>query len=155
MKTFRFTLEAVRTVRQRQENAALEQYARALVARQQAFDALDTIEEQITRDNTQWQELLAAGCNAAQAAQAQQYHRSLEKRLEESILALNAAERRVNAASNTMLAARQQREIVDVYREKQLARHQRLTMREEQKNLDEFAGRRAISFQAAFDLPHE
>jgi flagellar export protein FliJ len=151
MKTFRFSLEAVRTVRQRQENEALEQYAQALLVRKQAFDALEAMDGWLGRDSAQLQKLLADGCSGATAAQAHQFHRSLEKRRDDCIAALGAAERRVNAASQKMLAARQQREIVDVYCEKQLARHQRLVLREEQKLMDEFAGRRATSFHAVSD----
>jgi flagellar biosynthesis chaperone FliJ len=48
-----------------------------------------------------------------------------------------------------MLATRQQREMVDVYREKQQAVHQRLELREEQKILDEFAIRRVTALNSA------
>ena len=149
MKAFRFTLEAVRTLRQRQENEALEAYAGALLARQQILDALAALEEQIARDFARTRQLLANSCTAAQAAQAQNYHRSLENKREESVIALGLAERRVHAASQAMLAARQQREIVDTFREKQHAVHQRLELREEQKLLDEFAGRRVTSLHPA------
>jgi flagellar export protein FliJ len=142
MKAFRFTLEAVRTIRQRQENEALEFYARALLSRQHALASLEAIHHRIAEDFARMRQLLAGGCTAAQAAQAQNYHRSLEKMREEAVGALEQAERRVNAASQAMLIARQQREIVDVYREKQQAVHQRAELREEQKTLDEFALRR-------------
>jgi flagellar export protein FliJ len=142
MKAFRFTLEAVRTIRQRQENEALEFYARALRARQNALDALDAVHHLIVNDFARMRQLLAGGCAAAQAAQAQNYHRSLERMREDAATALEQAERRVNAASQAMLTARQQREIVDVYREKQNAAYQRAELREEQKTMDEFASRR-------------
>ena len=71
-------------------------------------------------------------------------------------LTLGQAERRVNAASQAMLVARQQREMVDVYREKQLAAHDRLGLREEQKILDEFAIRRVTALNSAqSDTDHE
>jgi flagellar export protein FliJ len=142
MKAFRFTLEAVRTLRQRQEHEALEDYIRALVGRQQAWQAVETIDQLIGSDFAQMRQMLAGGCTAAQAAQAQNYHRSLEKKRDDGVTALGQAERRVNAASQAMLAARQQREMVDVYRQKQQAQHQRLEWREEQKIMDEFAVRR-------------
>jgi hypothetical protein len=65
-------------------------------------------------DFARMRQLLAGGCAAAQAAQAQNYHRSLEKLREEAVAALGQAERRVNVASQAMLTARQQREMVDV-----------------------------------------
>jgi flagellar export protein FliJ len=154
MKAFRFTLEAVRTLRQRQEQEALEEYARALLARQQALEGLAALDQRIGQDFAQMRELLAKSCTAAQAAQAQNYHRSLEKKREESMGALGQAERRVNTASKAMLAARQQREMVEVYREKQHAVHQRLELREEQKILDEFALRRVTALHSALAHTH-
>jgi flagellar export protein FliJ len=153
MKAFRFTLEAVRTIRQRQENEALEFYARALLARQHALDSLEAIHRLIGDDFARTRQLLALGCTAAQAAQAQNYHRSLERMREDAVAALEQAERRVKAASQAMLTARQQREIVDIYREKQQAVHQRAELREEQKTLDEFANRRVNPLHSAQTHP--
>jgi flagellar export protein FliJ len=149
MKAFRFTLEAVRTVRQRQENDALENYARALQVRQQAVDLLEAIHQRIGDDFVQMRHLLSAGCTAAQAAQAQNYHRSLEIMRSDGLASLEQAERRVKAAFQAMLAARQQREIVDVYREKQQGVYQRAEMRAEQKVQDEFAIRRVTALHSA------
>jgi flagellar export protein FliJ len=156
MKAFRFTLEAVRTLRQRQEQQALETYARALLSRQQMLELLKEMDQRIGRDFVQMRQLLAGRCTAAQAAQAQNFHSSLEKKRDDCVAALGQAERRVNAASQAMLAARQQREMVDVYRGKQQAAHQRLELREEQKILDEFAIRRVTALNSAqADHHHE
>jgi flagellar export protein FliJ len=149
MKAFRFTLEAVRTLRQRQEQEALENYARALLARQQVLNLLADMDQRIRRDYVEMRKLLAARPTAAQAAQAQQFHASLEKKRDDCVAALGQAERRLNATSHAMLAARQQREMVDVYREKQHAVHERLGLREEQKILDEFAVRRVTALNSA------
>jgi flagellar export protein FliJ len=154
MKAFRFTLEAVRTLRQRQEQEALEDYARALLARQQVLDLLTDMDQRIGRDFVQMRKLLAGRCTAAQAAQAQNFHASLEKKRDDCVTALGKAERRVNAASRAMLAARQQREMVEVYRDKQQAAHQRLALREEQKILDEFAIRRVTALNSVSTDSH-
>ena len=156
MKAFRFTLEAVRTLRQRQEREALEGYIHALLYRQKALAALEAVDQSIARDFAQMRQLLAGSCTAARAAQAQNYHRSLEVQRDAASVALAQAERRVNEASQTMIAARQQRETVDVYREKQHALHQRLELREEQKMMDEFALRRVTApISAQTDTYHE
>jgi len=149
MRAFRFTLEAVRTVRQRQETEAQEHYARALLARQKALDLLESFHQRIAEDFAQMRRLLAGGCSAGQAAQAQTYHRSLEKLRDNCAAELERAECRVKADSQAMLAARQQREIVDIYCEKQHAVYQRAEWREEQKNQDELAGRRMTSLNSA------
>jgi flagellar export protein FliJ len=149
MKAFRFTLEAVRILRQRQEQEAMENCARALLARQQAADLLEAIEQRIGREDEQMRRLLAKGCPAVEAAQAQDHHTWLAKKRREGLAALELAERRLHVASQAMLVARQQREMVDVYREKQQAVYQRLEWREEQKILDEFAMRRVGALPSA------
>jgi flagellar export protein FliJ len=152
MKAFRFTLEAARTVRQRKENDALEEFARALAARQHVLDLLEGMDADIGDDWSHIRHLLAGGCNAAQAAQAYFFHRSLETKRDDCVAALGQAERRVQSAWQAMLAAHQAREIVDIYRKKQQTRHHRLEAREEQKVLDEFGVRRATGASAG--QPH-
>ena len=135
-------------MRQRKENEALEEYARALAARQQIVSLLEIMDARIHADWAHIRGLLADGCNAAHATQAHSFHRSLEAKRDDCVAALGQAERRVQLASQAMLAAHQQREIVDIFREKQYACHQRLEAREEQKVLDEFAGRSSTAAHA-------
>ena len=65
MKAFRFTLEAVRTLRQRQEQEAQEQYAQALLARQQALNRLDAVQRELNAGFAELRAQLAKGCAAA------------------------------------------------------------------------------------------
>jgi hypothetical protein len=100
------------------DQEALREYVRALLARQQALDLLETIHQQIKQIWTVMRKLLdgagAAGraaqavriARAALATQAQSSYHLLEKRREECIAALHQAERRANAALRAMLAAR-------------------------------------------------
>jgi len=104
------------------KNETLQQYVRALLARQQALDLLETIHQQINQVWSAIRKLLdGAGpasratqairvARAAQAAQVQSSYRALEKRREECIAALHQAERHANAALQTMLAAQTQPE---------------------------------------------
>jgi flagellar export protein FliJ len=128
MKAFRFTLQAVQTVRHRQEQQAMETYVHALLARQKA-------QEEMNR-------LLSAPCAATPLAQVSQYERALEGRQAEQALAVALAERRVQNALQAMLAARQRAKMVGNLRAKQLDRHQRAEWREDQKLLDDLASRR-------------
>jgi flagellar export protein FliJ len=145
MKAFHFTLEAVRTLRQRQEQVAMDQYAQALLARQQAVERLAAVQRELGACAQDLRDKLNAGCSASAAAQAHDYHRALARRRDELAAALGLAERRVNAALQGMLSARQQREIVDKFFDKQKLRHQREVTREEQKFLDDLASRRGNS----------
>ena len=148
MKPFHFTLEAVGTVRQRQEQKAMEHYAQSLIARRRAVDRLEAVERELNGCWQDWRRRLAGGCAAGEAAQAHAYQRSLAQRREECALALETAEQQVNATLHGMLLARQQREIVDKCFDKQKARHRREQARGEQKFLDDLAGRRGNSILA-------
>jgi len=123
----------------------MENYARTLLARQQALDHLDTARDLINRNQQEMNRLLAGACAAARMLQVCEYERALEKQQAERVAALALAERRTNAAFQAMLLARQQRLIVDGYRKKKLAGHQREVAREEQKFVDDLAARRAGS----------
>jgi len=148
MKPFQFTLEAVRVLRQRQEQKALEVYAQALLARQQAMDRLTAVQHELDATMQGFNVRMKAGCTASEAAQASDYQCILVKRRDECALALGAAERRVNAALQGMLAARRQREIVEKFFDKQKARHERELALAEQKILDDLASRRGNSLFA-------
>ena len=121
----------------------MENYVHALLARQQVLDRLDTARERIRLNQQEMNRLLAASCAAARLAQAHLYEKALEMHQAEQVLALAKAERRVQAAFQAMLTARQRRKIVETFRAKQHARHQRAEWREEQKLLDDLASRRA------------
>lgn len=148
MKAFRFTLQAVQTVRHRQEQQAMETYVHALLARQQVLDRLEAARERIRRNQQEINRLLAAPCAAVQLAQAGHYECALERQQADQIVALALAERRVQTTFQAMLAARQRRKMVESYRARQLAHHQRAESREEQKLTDDLASRRGRSILA-------
>ncbi|MGP8200997.1 MAG: flagellar export protein FliJ [Limisphaerales bacterium] len=148
MKAFHFTLEAVGTVRQRQEQKAMEQYAQSLIVRRRALEKLEAAEWELSACWQEWRGRLAGGYTAAEAAQAHAYQRSLAQIRDECAQALATAERRVNATLQAMLVARKEREVVDKCFDKQKARHQRELARGEQKFLDDLAGRRGNSILA-------
>jgi flagellar FliJ protein len=148
MKAFRFTLQALGTLRQRQEQKAQEQYAQTLAVRRDAAARLKAAEQELSASWEEWRLRLAGGCAAAEAAQAQVFQRLLSQRVDECVIALENAERRVNTALQAMLEARRQREIVDKCFERQKAVYQREVARSEQKFLDDLAGRRGNSILA-------
>ena len=143
MKPFRFTLEAVAIVRTRNENEALAAYARALLCRQRALDQVDAIRRELEAAWARARRDLAAGCPAAKMAQGCRHTQALEDEQVRLTDALQQAERAVNQMLQRMLAARQQREVVDKLRGHQRARHERDVARETQKILDELALRAA------------
>src|ERR1700734_489148 len=113
MKNFHFTLEALGTLRRRQEQKAMEQYAQSLIVHRQMVDSLAAVDRELSACWLERRNQLADGCTAEEAAQSHAYQMSLVKRREECVAALETAERRLNATLQGLSAARQQREIVD------------------------------------------
>jgi len=143
MKKFRFTLEAVRTLRQRQEQVALEQYAGALRARQKALDALRDAERECTAAWTLRSERTASGAPAAHVAQVQEYCAAVESLKKQCNEAVATAQRVMDHMLENLCRARRAREAVDRFYEWQRERYDRELQREEQKKLDDLAQRRA------------
>lgn len=148
MKPFKFSLEAVATTRRRIEQAALETYAQALLARQNALNHLESAQHDLEHSWSRLRQTLESGCSASAASRLRQESQVLEedRKSREEILA--QAERGVSQALQQMLAARQQREAVEKARTKQRASYDRDVQRDTQKFLDELATQRAAPAQA-------
>lgn len=142
MKPFRFTLEVLRTLRRRQEQLAMENYAQAVRLRQQAHQQL---EQARVLCETAWkesQDRLAQGLCALEYAQAQDHAQQLEHRCRQAAQALLQAEQTLHHRWEALMAARRQVEIAESCYEKQRLRYQQACQREEQKFLDELASRK-------------
>ena len=142
MKRFRFSLQSVLTLRQRREQTALEDYGRAISARQQAVEALRVARvewETVCRVRTT---LLASNAVAGDLAQAQAYCRAMEETVARCELEVLRAQREVEQCWQKLLEARRAREVVDKYGQRQRESYDRALQREEQKALDEMAQRR-------------
>jgi flagellar export protein FliJ len=148
MKPFHFSLQAVRTLRQRQEQMALERFTAAVQNREKAVDRLNSATQQL---HAGWSELkarLPQGATALQIAQIQGYCDSVTARKKECEVYVRAAHRAVDVAWQNLLSAKQQLEVVVKYYEDQKRRYGRELDREEQKALDDMANRRATKATA-------
>jgi len=143
MKRFEFRLQAVLTLRQRAEQAALEAYAQALQQRESLVEQLRAQALEISETRRRWLTELADGCPAIRAAQVLAYCQSLEDRRHQTERELQGAESRLVAASQRMLSARQDREAVENLFHQQQSAHEATIRREEQKMLDDLVGRRS------------
>ncbi len=152
MKRFRFSLQPLLTLRRRREQAALEQYGRAVTARQEAVETLRVARaewETICRVRTN---LLASGAAAGDLAQAQAYCRAMEEAVAACELEVLRAQRVVEQTWQKLLEARRAREVVDKYRQRQRESYDRALQRDEQKTLDDLAQHRLTN--GAADLLH-
>jgi flagellar export protein FliJ len=155
MKAFRFTLESVLTLRQRQEQVAMSHYAQSLLAHQQASARLEAAQRELNANLQELRERITEGFAASQAAQAHGYIQLLEKNRQKCAAELKVAESRKNFAMQTMLVARQQREVVDKFFKRQKKRYDYERAREEQKTLDSLPQRRVgvLSWNQSEGMP--
>lgn len=147
MKRFEFKLQAVLTLRQRAEQAALEKYSRAIQHRLGAATRLEEAEMELSQSRRQWLNALADGCPAGRAAQMLAFCHAIEERKRQCEQTLSLAEVELNQASQKMVFARQQREAVETFMARERERHERKTRDEEQKLIDDLVSRRPpVSF---------
>jgi flagellar export protein FliJ len=144
MKPFKFSLEVVRTLRQRKEQQQMENYARALQEQRQTIARLQQVQGELESAWSEWHAAMAEGCQAVVVGQTQRYFQSVELRRQECLAAVREAERVVQEALGSMLRARQDREAVEVFLEHQQVAYDRELQREERKLLDEMAQRRTL-----------
>jgi flagellar export protein FliJ len=142
MKPFGLTLEAVATTRRRLEQAALETYAQALLARQNAFGQLETVQRELDDAWLRLRQTLESGCSASAATRLRQHGAALEEERCHCEELLTQAQRKVGQALQQMLAARQQREAVEEFHGRQHASWDRDVQRDTQRFLEEPATRR-------------
>lgn len=148
MKPFRFSLQAVLTVRERQEHVALEAYARAVEECLAARSRLEAARLELEAARGEWGRLMNAGCTAEAACAHRDHCVNLEHRELRQVANLEQRDRALQAAWQVLMTARQKRETVDRFQELQRERHEHELQVEEQKLLDEMAGRRLPAVEA-------
>ncbi len=143
MKGYRFTLQALLTLRARQEQAAQEIYAQALAVRHQAVIRLQEAQHECQAAQLLSRERTATGAPAAQLAQIGEYCRAMDERRERCTETLDQAQLVATQRLEKLIAARRAREVVDKFQKRQREKYDRELTREEQKLLDELATQRA------------
>jgi flagellar protein FliJ len=147
MNRFEFKVQAVLTLRQRAEQAALEDYARAAQRQQAVAGRLIEAEMELSEGRRQWLNALADGCPAVRAAQMMAFCHFLEARKAETGKELAQADMDIHEASQKLAIARQQRETVEKFMERKRARYEREFRDDERKLIDDLVGRRqSVSF---------
>lgn len=145
MKRFRSRVTALRELRQRREDEALQVHARALRNRKAAEDRLQACLGALVQHQRDVQADLLHGCPASRLAQQDGYRVMLEQRCQESRQQVTEAAAATEASLQALLRTRRDREVVEKFCAKELADHQREQLREDQKNLDEMALRRRVA----------
>src|SRR2546423_13522378 len=123
MKKFAFTLQGLQTLRERQEQMALQEYAKTVEAWELARKKAAAAQAELEAAWAQRQETVLAGCRAADLDRLHAYSQSAEQRAKACDESVKAAQNTSNAAFTRLLAARQARAVVDKFFEKQKRRH--------------------------------
>jgi flagellar FliJ protein len=153
MKRFKFSLESLLVLRQREEQAALEEYSRALLERDRAMSRVAAAETELAQTWSALRNEMADGCPAAKIAYARSYCREVEETKTQCERALQQAELKLNQANRKMVLALQSREAVEKFRDRQREGYDREMRREEQKLIDDLVSSRlaqSLAMQAGF-----
>jgi len=151
MKKFRFTLEPLRILREREEQEAMENYANALDDQRKALAKLTSIQQELMLAQDNIKTRLVQAAPITQIVHQQLYCLHLEEQAKAALAETKQIERKVKQAMQDMIDARHQREVVDKFLANQRAAFDRAVNVEEQKNIDEMAAHRretALSWKA-------
>ena len=137
MKAFQFPLQAVLTVRENQENKALERFGQAQAQLHRVLLQQTATRKALDHTFDQRRQTQGRSANSEEFHQLQQGAKALQRRLRDCETEAEKAKSEVAARSRDLVEARKQREIIERVFEKQLARHQLEAGRAEQKALDD------------------
>ncbi len=143
MKSFRFPLQSLRVLREQKEQAAQKHYAEVLRACEDAAARVKAAGDELSATWTTLGKELSAGVSAMELLRTRAWCNALELRLKERTGILEQARLAVDAVWQEMLSATRDRETLDRYYKKSRRSHDRKVQTEEQKQMDELAGRMA------------
>lgn len=142
MNAFKFSLQALLTLRERQEQVALQAYGEELNAQERAVSRLESTRQEFEEAQAHFQTRLRKGCAAQELDRLHAWKESIEQRLLECDHRAKVARNRARLAFSKLLAARHATAVLLKLQEGQKRRHQRTQRRQEQKVMDDLASRR-------------
>ena len=143
MKRFRFSLQAVRELREAEERAAQKTYADAVRRCEEAALQLMLLERDLQNVWHGLRHHALAGMRADQLRHARAWSCVLEEKQKELAALLAAAQKHLDGVHDQLLTATRRREMLDRLFQQKRRGHEREVQVEEQKFLDEQATRRA------------
>jgi flagellar FliJ protein len=143
MKRFRFSLQAVRELREAQEQAAQKAYADAVRACDETATRLVLLDRDLQNVWHSLRHQSLSGMRADQMRHARAWSCILEEKQKDLMAELARAQAQVDAAHAHLVTASRRRESMDRLFGRQRRAHQREQQREDQKFLDELATRNA------------
>jgi flagellar export protein FliJ len=145
MKSFRFSLQSIRVLREQKERNAQQRFADAMRACEEAAFQLQAASDELAAGWGALCEELTDGVTSNKLLRTQSWCNVLEHRQKESAAALQGARRAMDAAWREMMLATRDRETLDRYHDKCRRAYDRTAQREDQKRLDELGVQRALT----------
>jgi flagellar export protein FliJ len=141
MKKFKFSLQPLQVLLERQEQTALVQYAETISALEQAKKRQQAVERELDALSVLVESRVRAMCSASDLSHIQEYCQAVawEKKQRERETA--AAQQQSQLAFTKLVAARKASAVVNKYHEIQKRKYVRLRNAQEQKFLDELGQR--------------
>src|SRR5580765_1795702 len=124
MKRFQFTLQALGTLRERQERLALQAYAKALQSWEKARASAGALQQELEAGWGEFRRQVSGDCRASELARLRAYCQSVEQQKQPFEHAAKVARHQADQALTSLLAARQARTVVDKFHEKQKQAHE-------------------------------
>lgn len=139
MKRYKFPLESLKLLRERKEEAAQQQHAKALGACRTAQEQFDTANIRLAEAREWLALVLAENPAAGKIMSVRAWCAALEIKQREHLKLIEEARRIAEGTLREMTRATRDREALDRYREKSMRVHEYAVRREEQKATDEMA----------------
>jgi flagellar FliJ protein len=145
VKTFKFKLAAVETLREREENNSLQIYARALKERQTALERRDDAMRELAACRERRNLRVEGGCFIHDLREFDSHLTALRINVGKAQEDLDQHTRTMENAFADFLAARQELKVVTKFRERERKIYDFEQRRNEQKLLDELSSTRGVS----------
>lgn len=143
MKRFRFSLEAVATIRHHQEDQARQKFAEATRIHREAMARLEKTQSELAA--TMDERRAPTPRSATEHCQLQEWQHVLQQRVETQTKEIKQLAFAVHQTNQELMLARQRHEAVEKIRNQRLARHEQEGLKAEQKILDDLANRETLA----------
>lgn len=143
MKRFRFSLEAVATIRHHEEDQARQKFAEATRIHRAGLERLEQTYRELA--STMEERRSATPRTATEHHQLQEWQNTLQQRVEKQKEELKPLALAVHQTNQELMIARQRHEAVEKIRSQRLSRHEQEGLKAEQKILDDLANRETLA----------
>ena len=146
MKRFEFKLDGVLQLRNQHERTVIDTHAVALNRFNLLAEKMKTLREGLTMQQQRYQQSLSQPQSVSMLQNLRKGCEYYEQQIDETLHALNNAEEDLEQCKNALIAARQECEVMEKYRDKLAGAHAKIIDKADQTFLDELSLRGAHQF---------